>query len=81
MKIKCDIDYGFDEKPRAMHRFMGNRRNLYPVLSKTMQKKVNKSYNFEETLVISQKGFKSVFAWELLLENIMNTMRPDLRNL
>ncbi|MFA5720330.1 MAG: hypothetical protein WC939_04655 [Acholeplasmataceae bacterium] len=79
MKIKADIDYGFDEKPRAIVRFMGKRRNIYPVLSKSMQKKVNSSYEFEEVLTISKVAFKSVFEWELLLKEIMDKLRPDLK--
>ena len=79
MKIKADIDYGFDEKPRAIVRFMGARKDIYPALSKSMQKKVNSSYEFEEVLTISKPAFKSVFAWELIIQDIMNKLRPDLK--
>lgn len=79
MKIKADIDYGFDEKPRAIVRFFGKRADIYPVLSKSMQKKVNGSYEFEEVLTISKPAFKSIFAWELVIKEIMDKLRPDLK--
>lgn len=79
MKIKANIDYGFDEKPRAIVRFFGKKADIYPVLSKSMQKKVNSSYEFEEVLTISKPTFKSLFKFELRIQEIMIQLRPDLK--
>lgn len=84
MKVKANIDY--EREPKALVTFLdesGNltARDIYPLLSKMSQKKVNKSFNVEEELIISKGAYLKLFPFAKVIEIAIKSLPPHLKSL
>jgi|GEM_PF-3857329 len=81
--FKVNIDY--EKEPKAIINFMGVKKDIYPYLTVTQQKRINKDYNLTIDLNISHAILRKAMPheWKQYLKlrrYIIKVVRQDLYN-
>lgn len=81
MEFKANIDY--KSKPHAIIKFIEEKKDIYPYLSKSTQRRINRDYNLTAEIPVSKRALKECFPqdwqrYQVIYKNLQELPRPFL---